>query len=195
MPKEQILAYFSSNTIFQRQNLHLIMQIGPMLKGKKMACILVMDKSVSRRMRQELQSTHICWHPLCQRGNKDIVFLYRSRDLKKHLSKPKVLFFLKEYGYEGRDFKEDIGRLKDRVERFYERDKTFPHEIGVWLGYPLEDVRGFIENQGKNCLCCGYWKVYSNVARARRIFQSFDRAKDDAMRELMEGKKICEIAG
>lgn len=25
----------------------------------------------------------------------------------------------------------------------------FPHEMGVLLGYPTEDVLGFIENQGK----------------------------------------------
>ena len=40
----------------------------------------------------------------------------------------------------------------------------FPHEIGLFLGYPVEDVLGFIENAGQNCKCCGCWKVYCNEA-------------------------------
>ena len=37
-------------------------------------------------------------------------------------------------------------------------EADFPHEIGVFLGYPLTDVVGFIENQGRNFTCCGCWK-------------------------------------
>ena len=195
MSKEKILAYFSANPMSCRQNLHLVMQIGPMLKGQKKSCIIVMDKKMSSRIRKELQGTGIYWLRLHEKGEKDIVFLYRRQVLENHLKSPEVRLFLKEYGYGGGNFLNDIALLKTRVKCFYDRDKTFPHEIGAFLGYPIEDVRGFIENDGKNCLCCGYWKVYSDIQKARRIFQSFDKAKEDAMRELMEGKKICEIAG
>ena len=41
--------------------------------------------------------------------------------------------------------------------------KQFPHEMGLLLGYPIEDVRGFIEHNGCGCLYSGYWKVYRNV--------------------------------
>ena len=39
----------------------------------------------------------------------------------------------------------------------------FPHEIGIFLGYPLADVAGFIRNKGRNCKCIGTWKVYGDA--------------------------------
>lgn len=48
--------------------------------------------------------------------------------------------------------------------------KTFPHEIGLFLGYPVEDVKGFIENKGENCVKCGAWKVYCNPEEKMHFF-------------------------
>ena len=45
---------------------------------------------------------------------------------------------------------------------------TFPHEIGLLLGYPPEDVAGFIQHSGKNCRELCYWKSYSDPAGAER---------------------------
>ena len=38
--------------------------------------------------------------------------------------------------------------------------KSFPHEIGLFLGYPAEDVAGFISHKGHDFCYSGYWKVY-----------------------------------
>ena len=70
----------------------------------------------------------------------------------------------------------------------------FPHEIGIFLGYPVEDVRGFIENEGQKYLMIGYWKVYKNLSRAKMIFNEYDRAKDCAVNEFLTGKSLREIA-
>ena len=53
------------------------------------------------------------------------------------------------------------------------RCRCFPHEIGLFLGYPLEDVKGFIINAGKNSKSTGYWKVYGDVEKSERIFECF----------------------
>ena len=47
---------------------------------------------------------------------------------------------------------------------------AFPHEIGLFLGYPIDDVVAFIANKGRNCLCCGCWKCYTDAEAARRRF-------------------------
>ena len=49
----------------------------------------------------------------------------------------------------------------------------YPHEIGIFLGYPLEDVVGFIENRGWNYTCCGYWKAYGDPAAAQKCFDRY----------------------
>ena len=46
----------------------------------------------------------------------------------------------------------------------------FPHEVGLFLGYPLDDVTGFIEQKGKNYKCCGIWKVYGDPQQTQDIF-------------------------
>ena len=63
----------------------------------------------------------------------------------------------------------------------------FPHEIGLFLDYPPEDVRGFLEHRGAESLAVGYWKVYGNVEKARRAFRRYRRAECDAARSLLNG--------
>ena len=55
------------------------------------------------------------------------------------------------------------------------RRPCFPHEIGLFLGYPLEDVQGFIENCGKNYRLCGCWKVYGDPQAALRCFARYEK--------------------
>ncbi len=48
--------------------------------------------------------------------------------------------------------------------------RQFPHEIGLFLGYPPEDVCGYIRNKGKCQKCTGHWQVYGD--------ENFALAKD-----------------
>lgn len=52
------------------------------------------------------------------------------------------------------------------------RTKDFPHEIGLFLGYPLEDVQGFIENRAEGYKCVGCWKVYGDEEYAKQEFRA-----------------------
>ena len=52
-------------------------------------------------------------------------------------------------------------------------EMKFPHEIGVFLGYPLQDVKGFIENNGRNSKYTGLWKVYGDKAASIRMFKKY----------------------
>lgn len=64
--------------------------------------------------------------------------------------------------------------------------KQFPHEMGLLLGYPIEDVRGFIEHNGCGCLYSGYWKVYRNVPLKKKMFEDFEKAKESVIQLLAE---------
>ena len=52
-----------------------------------------------------------------------------------------------------------IRRLQDEAE--------FPHEIGLFLSYPPEDVQGFIDHHARDFKLSGLWKVYGDEAYAR----------------------------
>ena len=64
----------------------------------------------------------------------------------------------------------------------------FPHEVGLLLGYPVEDVVGFIEQKGKNYLYSGYWKVYKDVEEKKKLFESYEEAKEQLILLLANGK-------
>ena len=72
-------------------------------------------------------------------------------------------------------------------------NKDFPHEIGIFLGYPLMDIYGFINNYGKNSLYTGYWKVYHNKKEAIKTFESYNRCRDFYTSTFLNGKGILEI--
>jgi hypothetical protein len=74
-----------------------------------------------------------------------------------------------------------------------ETKKDFPHEMGLLLGYPTEDVEGFITHRGDDCLCVGYWKVYANKERKLKIFESFEKSKERLIQLLSYGISIGEI--
>ena len=42
----------------------------------------------------------------------------------------------------------------------------FPHEVGLFLGYPLGDVVAFERDRGRSSSYCGMWQVYGDVPRA-----------------------------
>ena len=60
------------------------------------------------------------------------------------------------------------------AERFKTSDE-FPHEIGVFLGYPSEDVLGFIRHKDTGCKLVGTWKVYGNVEEAAKNFRMYKK--------------------
>lgn len=97
---------------------------------------------------------------------RSLCYLYRESHLTAALSKKENALFLSSCGYDRLDTKSALQTL---TERLADGD-SFPHEIGLFLGYPLGDVLGFIEHKGKNCLCCGLWKSYTDPCAAQKCF-------------------------
>lgn len=98
--------------------------------------------------------------------------------------------------------KDDINKTavsKDNIcyDKPIEEDKwsinNFPHEIGIFLGYPLADVEGFMKNNGKNYLISGYWKVYQDAPSAILMFQQYKKARDDAIQWILSGKSLRDF--
>lgn len=68
---------------------------------------------------------------------------------------------------------------------------NFPHEIGVFLGYPLDDVIGFIEH--KPFYLVGDWKVYQNVKEAQKQFDLFKQTKEKMLNQIHLGYELAQI--
>lgn len=88
--------------------------------------------------------------PLRYNGKRALIYIYRPSRLKNDLSDAEAADILKKCGYAGTP-ERCIARIAKRVAS----SEEFPHEIGLFLGYPPEDVSGFIENRAKGCKLVG----------------------------------------
>ena len=141
------------------------------------------------RLRDEFLKKGVRLTLLNYAGGRALVYIYRSDELSARLQDLRTQAFLSTCGYG--DFSVDaaLRTLRSRL-RGYD---AFPHEIGVFLGYPLEDVIGFIENAGRNCLTCGCWKVYSNELEALKAFQRYEKCKAVYQRLFASGCPLSRL--
>lgn len=126
---------------------------------------------------------------LTVKDGRALVYVYRKVSLENDLRQPVVKEILSSFGY--REF--EISKCVDVLrKRLYECD-GFPHEIGLFLGYPPGDVKGFIVNGGRNFKCTGCWKVYCDEAESRKCFGRFKKCKDVYRRLFNEGRTIVSL--
>lgn len=109
---------------------------------------------------------------LSDKKNSAQIYAYRPEKLSLVLNQTKVKALLNSLGYKTNDLNQCIKHLKYRFKR-----ETFPHEIGIFLGYPYEDVVGFIENKGNKFLANGYWKVYANKDEKIKLFETYNKIR------------------
>ena len=88
----------------------------------------------------------------------------------------------------------DVGNMLTQLSRKLCCSAEFPHEIGVFLGYPLGDVVGFIENRGKNFTCCGCWKSYGDPDAAQKHFDQLSKCTAVYLRLFHSGTPILRLA-
>ena len=194
MPIQEMLAIKNSGNQEAKLALLMAIQCAPLIRNRVVANVLTIKRKDAEGIIEILRGTGIVFYILRTKGDKVILFLYRRKELKKYLESEEVSFFLAEYGYEEKCIEDMLKHLSCRIAFYSDSHTTFPHEIGIFLGYPLADVRSFIENDGKNSSYTGYWKVYHNVQETIKLFNSFDEERELAVREIIKGKSIWEIA-
>ena len=139
--------------------------------------------------RRFLAPKGVCVTGLRKSGRRALVYVYRIRQLWQDLNSSDVRSYLESIGYHYTTPEHAIATLERRING----SSGFPHEIGLFLGYPFEDVLGFIENKGKNCKCCGYWKVYCNECSAKAQFAKFEKCKTVYRRLWRQGVSLREL--
>lgn len=138
---------------------------------------------------QQIENKGIETIILKEDDNRALVYVCRRDKLEKDLHKKGVFEFLQNYGYNSIDVEYAINKLKNRIEN----SEEFPHEIGLFLGYPLGDVIGFIENGGKNSKCVGCWKVYCNQCQTMKLFAQFNKCKEVYYRLWADGRRLEQL--
>lgn len=122
-------------------------------------------------------------------GTRILMFVYNKSWTERILSVPYVKKYLEGKGYDYSGRKDFFSMLKTRLDS----SSDFPHEIGIVLGYPVEDVIAFEKCSGKNCKYCGAWKCYSDVDNARNCENRFRECSRLCSRWFDEGCSVTQI--
>lgn len=121
--------------------------------------------------------------------NRAQIYVYRPNQLANDLFNKEAQKTLFSLGYKGNSLDDYLKELSSRLNLYNE----FPHEIGLFLGYPLSDVKGFIKYKGKNSKCCGYWKVYDDEVYAKNQFAKYKKCSDIYYKKFIQGSSIMRL--
>lgn len=174
----------------------IVEHCAPTLAGLKTANMFNYQYSSCNSLEQEIRSANqtlnakgVYVEKLKMGPSRALIYVFRKERLKKDLEKPGVRELLARYGYAKYDIRSCIEFLKARLCE----SECFPHEIGIFLDYPLHDVIGFIEHGGKNCKCCGIWKVYSNECETQQLFARFKKCTDVYRKVFAQGRTLVQL--
>ena len=171
----------------------IALQCAPLISGLKVSNLLIISSEDEALVRGILRRSGISFFRLLRTGEKVTFLLFRKNPLEAYLKQQEVEAMLAEAGYAELSLGNILSTFQKRYAHYMSAGGRFPHEMGLLLGYPAEDVKGFVENEGKNFLYSGYWKVYADVEEKRRLFQKFENAKETVIQLLSYGVGIQDI--
>lgn len=189
MPCEVLYRKLMKNERMDSFELFLLVQCAPLLTGIRASHTLMLTVREIRHAVLLFGKLGIEYYILAESGEKILVFFYRRNLLEACLHRPGVLQFLSRYGYEEKNVFSMLASLSRRMGGYQAGAMDFPHEMGLFLGYPLPDVKLYTEKKGSGALLTGYWKVYTSPGEAKETFRKYDAAKEEMI------KGLCILAG
>ena len=112
--------------------------------------------------------------PLRMVKGRVLIYVYRISKLGEDLARQDAREILEQRGYTVYSMEGCLAMLFKKLRE----DEDFPHEIGLFLGYPPVDVRGFMEHRDSGLKCTGFWKVYGDEEEAKKKFEKYRKCTE-----------------
>lgn len=117
-------------------------------------------------------------------GRQQVIFYHRT-SLDDVLSKTQNLEFLQSIDYPT-SYSMD-GYLQHVLQKIQSR--VFPHEIGIFLGYPLKDVMGFMGHCSLPYVRTEGWRVYGDEKCSNATHEKYQQARVAIEETLLRDRK------
>ena len=143
-----------------------------------------------RAFNRHYLSRGLCLLPLRFTEGKALLYLYRPAALQRDLRAQTAKALLADAGYPCGSCGRCVARLVQRLRT----EEDFPHEVGLFLSYPPEDVQGFIDHRAMDFKCAGLWKVYGDQQRAQALFDRFRRCTQRYCALWQTGLRLEQLA-
>lgn len=191
----EFLNIINSYDDFEYLLLVIISNCAPTLKKQKTASLINFSDNVRglnvlwKRYKYKVKrKLNINFFELKKNRNSIVVLFYNDEMLENSIRDKRNIKFLKRFGYNDcMNVYECLCLLSRRYQ------SMCPHEMGVFLGYPIEDVIAFVDCPNVKCKLIGYWKVYYNEERAKAIFNNYDLIKQNVTELIIKGYKPTEL--
>lgn len=143
-----------------------------------------------RRLNRLLGRKGLRVMPLGVQRGRVLIYVYRPDRLRRDLNDSEAGAMLCNLGYSVCSTGKCVAALMQRLRE----NGSFPHEIGLFLGYPPEDVAGFIAHRDCGCKCVGCWKVYGDAAAAEETFSRYKQCTSSYLRAFHSGRSLSQLA-
>lgn len=160
--------------------------------GSLFSCSYNSKNEVCRFLRElniSLRNKGVRFMPLRFRNKKVLIYAYRPSRLLPDVQGKEADELLSQRGY----CTQNCGRCLARLMKRLSESDEFPHEIGLFLGYPVEDVKGFIENKASCAKCAGCWKVYGDKEKAQKQFEHFKKCTRVYQKQFERGRSLTRL--
>lgn len=131
-----------------------------------------------------LQTLKLNYLELRVEPESSLILFYHRETMAKTLSDTQNLSLLSTLGYPaGCDMDDLLFFLRERF-----AVEKIPHEVGVFIGYPLKDVKGFMEKLPRTPVHRGDWTVFGDASESLEKMSLYRKA------EAFAGKifDVCE---
>lgn len=175
---------------FKRLEFTFVYQCAPVIAGLKISNLLIVERSQLKAAVGLIREFGLSAFLLYGTINRLSILVFNGKRLEDYLMKNENLRFLENLGYEEISVNNVLRKISGKYAEYMNQTSTFPDELGIALGYPTEDVLGYMENNGRDYLLNGYWKVYSSAEEKAELFRSFDEITESMMRRLISEQSI-----
>ncbi len=175
----------------------LVFYCSPTLAGIKTGSLFTCDYKCRKNIHLEIRRINrilvpkgLRLLPLRFHKGKALIYLYRPHQLENDLADHMASRLLKQCGYSLKNGNYCIVELIEKLNLC----RSFPHEIGLFLGYPPEDVNGFMNGSPFEYKYSGLWKVYGDVDKAKQTFSAYKSCAENYKCRWNNGCSLEQLA-
>lgn len=128
--------------------------------------------------RQDIYETlNLSYIELKVEARSSLALFYNPATLAQTLARPATRDWLTHHGYPA-----DATTLDALLAVLKSHFKSTPmaHEVGLFIGYPLKDVDGFVRARPATPLHRGLWRVYGELSESLRRMRLYSRVEQVA---------------
>ncbi|MCR5046842.1 MAG: DUF3793 family protein [Treponema sp.] len=147
------------------------------------------------KWKKEFAAQGINFSLLRSSENSFLVFVYNFAWIQALLKDRRINNYLKNKNYPVQEgAKAVLNELLFRLNQASAKNgSSFPHEVGIFLGYPLLDVAAFERSCGQGEAERGIWKSYTDSSEARRTWALYKECANFCVEHYKVGLKVPQI--